>query len=316
MEQVTKLASKLKLELKEQQEKYLTRFMDSLDDMRQRVIALKGELDAVYAPEIAALRLDIQALQQGHNPTLTNVHPSNPLQMPEGDSTATLQCDNPPDERPLQLQRIISTADPPSRRERSEPPDPNMKDMLQAITQAITTISCSQNQSGGNKVDARNLELPKLAPLSNIHAWNANLMDGQAYHVWSTLVKMRLQSKGVAYVLDTDPPAATDKSYTTWRQHDSLVFTVLTEALPSKEQSRFIHLSQHADAARRVWKGISELYFRTSQYDYMKLQDELRKFKPLPGENMVEYLARADELHRKFTTYAVPVSEAEFSGQI
>jgi hypothetical protein len=141
-------------------------------------------------------------------------------------------------------------------------------------------------------------------------------MDGQAYHVWSTLVKMRLQSKGVSYVLEQDPPPETERAYTTWKQHDSLVFTVLTEALPTKEQSRFIHLSKHDDAARRVWKGISELYFRTSQYDYMKLQDELRRFKPTPGENMVEYLARADELHRKFTTYDVPISEAEFSGQV
>ena len=97
MEQVTKLASKLKLELKEQQEKYLTHFMDSMDDMRQQVIALKGELDAVYAPEISALRLDIQALQQGNNPTLTTVHPTNPLQMPPRDgvlhSTMTTQCE-------------------------------------------------------------------------------------------------------------------------------------------------------------------------------------------------------------------------------
>jgi len=99
MEQVTKLASKLKLELKEQQEKYLTHFMDSMDDMRQQVIALKGELDAVYAPEISALRLDIQALQQGNNPTLTSVHPTNPLQMLPRDgvlhSTMTTQCEQP-----------------------------------------------------------------------------------------------------------------------------------------------------------------------------------------------------------------------------
>jgi hypothetical protein len=186
--------------------------------------------------------------------------------------------------------------------------------MMQIMTQALTAMS---NGTGGtSRLDAHSCELPKLASLSNIHDWDANLKDGQAYQVWKTLAKMRLQAKGLYYVLETNPPLSTHPTFSKWQQHNSLVFSVLTEALPTKEQTRFIHLSDYPNSASRVWTSIADLYFRTSQYDYMKLQDELRQFGPKTGENMINYLHRADELHRKFSTYNVPFSEAEFSGQV
>jgi hypothetical protein len=192
------------------------------------------------------------------------------------------------------LARIIGTASPPRERAStstlSTTPDPEMKGMLQAITQAITTISVAQsNNGGGSKLDTKSLELQKLAPLSNLLDWKSNLDDGQHYQVWETLARMKLQSKGVFYVVEKDPPSKTDSSYSKWQQHNSLVFSVLTEALPAKEQNRFIFMANAEDAARQVWRGIKELYFRTTQFDYMKLQDELREFGPHSGENMACY---------------------------
>lgn len=171
----------------------------------------------------------------------------------------------------------------------------------------LANVLMSQN----SRSVPRNIKFPALNPVQVLGNPNNSTKDGMTFHTWLNLMHSSLLASNCVQLATQDPPAdLASAEGVWWQQTNAVLFNALCAVVPDNVKGKLAGMVGGLGSFRAALLQIQELYFRPSPYTSFSLMDEINKFSPLPGEDMLTYTSRAQKLGETFQHFGEFLSES------
>ena len=158
----------------------------------------------------------------------------------------------------------------------------------------------------------RQVQLARLVPLLGPGDRGVATGDGLSYVAWRDTIHIQLQAAGMLDIVDpaVPPPPDTDRAgRARWGQRDAVVYTSILQVVSPSVAAQLRQVAGGLTSSRLALECIRDLYWRPSLGAIHELEWERDHLEPRARETMVEFLTRAEDLRRRFETFAVPLEE-------